>query len=186
MPSPRSCGRAVLLVLTLGSVLGLLALAPAAGAYSGTTNGRPGGITFERIQGTHYNSCTHTTAYTCFTPWIVGSGPVVSRSPAFNGTQSVAALYALQVWNGAAWATFGTPRYHTVYVSYAQPSVRFPRVDFLPKRGGQFRVAISVVWSTLGDVTLGGRGALYNHNADYFCNTRFPCSVGSGAVFLRS
>ena len=186
MLSTRSGGQAIRLVLILAFMLVLWALAPTAHAYSGSTTGRPGGITFERIQGTHYNSCTHTTTYTCFTPWIVGSGPAVSRSPAFGGTQAVLAIYALQVWNGAAWATFGTGRYHTVYLSATRPSARFPRVDFLPKRGGYFRVAISVTWSTLGDVTLGGRAALYNHNADYFCNTRFPCSVGSGSVYLRS
>ena len=186
MPTPRSRRRSVYLVVAVCSAVALAALAPAAGAYTGNASGRPGGVTFERIQGTHFNTCTHTTAYTCFTPWIVGSGPIVSRSPAFGGTQSVGALYVLQVWNGAAWVTFGTLRRHTVYVSAAQPTARFPRVDFLPKRGGYFRVVIAVAWSTLGDVSLGSRGARYDHNADYFCNTRFPCSVGSGSVYLRS
>jgi hypothetical protein len=154
-------------------------------AYTQTTSGRPGGVYAYQVQGSHYNACEGK-LYTCFVPWVVGSGPVVYRSHARVGRQVISVVYQLQWWNGSAWANW-SQKTHQRYLNAGYSSIRMPRIDFLPTRGGYFKMLIFVGW---GEPTasrpFGTRLLNYNQSRDYVCNTRFPCSAADGSVYLRS
>lgn len=181
----RSFARALLVLVAVTVAMTLLQPAPAEAYSVRTTGNYPGRVTGYQVQGTHYDTCV-SNYYTCFTPWVVGSGPVVYRSPRTNRTQKVAAVYELQVWNGSRWVQ-QSQRVHYRYIRAGYSRVRMPRVDFLPNRGGYFRIRIGVAWSNYYDtVGYGGRLLTYNHAGDYICNTRFPCQRGNGYVWLRS
>ena len=176
-------------VVALAGVAAVVAvvLAAPAGAVTQSYKGKPGSWSLSKIQGSHYNLCEGQ-LYTCFNPWVVGSGPVVYRSPASRGPQVVGAAYTLSRWDTTTrrWVTQATK---THLVSFGgRNRVRLPRVNFHPTHAGHLRVGIFVGWSTPSDRTLGTRGAVYNHSRDYLCNTRFAsfCSVGDGWVWLRA
>ena len=182
----RTFARALL--ITTIAALALVTLKPApASAYTVSSRGSyPGSVTGYVVQGSHYDTCP-STYYTCFTPWIVGSGPAVYRSPASTGNQTITVGYELQRWiDGHGWVTHGS-RVHerTLYAGYSW--LQMPRIDFLPNRGGHFRVIIGVAWGNYNDtVNFGVRKLTYNQWGDYTCNTRFPCQNGGSWVWLRS
>lgn len=181
----QRAARTLLVVLVLAVGMSLLQSAPAS-AYTVNNNGRPGRVVGYQVQGTHYNSCTHTTYYTCFTPWVVGTGPLVYRSPASTGAQKIGAVYQLQYYNGSSWIDYGQ-RIYTRYLRRGDSRLRLPRIDFLPNRGGSFRVKIGVVWTNRRETrNLGAKVLTYNQYGDFVCNTRYPCEAGAGYVWLRS
>lgn len=181
----RRAARSLLVVLVMSVTLSVVQSAPAS-AYTWRNSGRPGRVVGYQVQGSHYNSCTFTTYYTCFTPWVVGTGPLVYRSPASSGTQKIAAVYQLQYHDGSNWVN-QAQRIHTRYLRRGDNRLRMPRIDFLPNGGGYFRVVIGVAWSNYADtIGYGSKRLVYNQYGDFTCNTRFPCEAGAGYVWLRS
>jgi hypothetical protein len=185
----RTGSRARVFVAALAGVAAVVAvlLAAPAGAVTQSYKGKPGAWSLSKVQGSHYNLCERQ-VYTCFDAWVVGSGPVVYRSPAWRGAQVVGAVYTLSRWDTTTrrWVTQATK---THLVSFGdRNSIRLPRVDFIPTHAGHLRVGIFVGWSTPSDRTLGTRGAVYDDSRDYWCNTRFSsfCRVGDGWVWLRA
>ena len=169
-------------VVLFALVLGLLQSTPAS-AYTQRTKGQPGGVYAYKIQGSHFNGCEGR-LYTCFSPWVVGTGPVVYRSRASRRRQVIAIAYQLWWRNDSAWVKWNERIHHRVlYPGYSR--IQMPRVDFLPNRGGYFKVIILVHWQGLRRA-LGTRVLNYNERGDYVCNTRFPCATGGGWVWLRS
>ena len=174
----------MLLALVATVALGTLQAAPAS-AYTVRKNGSPGKVVGYQVQGSHWDTCP-TTAYSCFSPWVVGSGPVVYRSPASTGKQGIVAVYRLQRWNGSAWA-HQADRTHVRYLPRGDNRLRMPRVDFLPNAAGYFRVIVGIAWGNAdGTRSFGAKVLKYNQAGDYSCNTRFPCEAGAGYVWLRS
>jgi hypothetical protein len=184
-PRTKRAARLTLALLVAAIVMTTVPATPAAAYQMVTAGHSPGRVTAYQVQGSHYNSCVGM-YYTCFTPWVVGTGPMVYRSPATTATQKVGVQYILQRWNGSSWS-FQSQRTHTAFIPAGYNRVQMPRVDFLPNRGGYFRLLLVVAWSNANETRgFGSRSFVYNHSGDYVCNTRFPCQVGAGNVWLRS
>jgi hypothetical protein len=159
-----------------------------ASAYSQSKEGRPGPVTAYRIQGSHYDVCPGQWYGPCFNPWVVGTGSVVYRSPASQGTQVISAVYRLQWWNGRSWVKL-SDRSHQYYLYRGYSSIQMPRVDFLPTKGGYFRVKMGITWHYANTSQyLGGRVLKFFQRGDYVCNTSFTrfCSAGAGWVYIVS
>jgi hypothetical protein len=184
-PRTLRTARLILALLVVATVMTTVRATPAA-AYGTVSNGsHPGRVIVYQVQGSHYNSCVGQ-SYTCFTPWVVGTGPMVYRSPASTGTQKIGVYYQLQRWTGSTWAV-QSERTHAAFLHAGYDRIQMPRVDFLPNRGGYFRLVVVVAWNNANETrAFGSRSYIYNDRADYVCNTRFPCSVGAGNVWLRS
>lgn len=183
-PTAHRFARVLLVLLATVIALTVLQAAPAS-AYTTRSSGSPGRVTGYVVQGSHYDTCP-SPYYTCFTPWVVGTGPMVYRSPASRGTQLITAVYKLQRYDGSYWVDH-SQRVHTRYLYAGYGRLRMPRVDFLPNSGGYFRVIIGVAWTNSADTASHGAKVLtYNQVGDYTCNTRFPCDARNGYVWLRS
>lgn len=180
----RGLARTLLITMVAVVAMGTLQAAPAS-AYTTRNSGNPGRVTGYQVQGSHYDSCT-SPYYTCFTPWVVGHGPAVYRSPSSSGTQTITAVYQLQRYNGSYWVNYSS-RVYTRYLQRGYSWMYLPRIDFLPNTAGSFRVVIGIAWSNQYDtVTFGAKKLVYNRSGDFICNTRFPCEAGAGYVWLRS
>lgn len=178
----RSLMRYVIALLVLGGFWA----APAA-AYTQRLSGRPGRVIAYQVQGSHHQTpfCQPNGAcFTYFQPWVVGTGPVVYRSRATSGRQTINAQYNLLRWNGSAWENWSQRNYSlTLRRGYSR--LRLPRIDFLSTRAGYFQVRTAIQWVGPRRV-LGGRGIRYTQRGDYICNTRYPCQAGAGWIWLRS
>jgi hypothetical protein len=183
----------VTVLAAAASTLLALAATPASAATQ-SSHGSPGAWSLSKMRGSHWDHCAGMKApspplpypipMNCFNPWVFGPGPLIHRSPATHGPQVAVALYTLQRWDNNRWVVQATKTHVVSFGSHS--AVRLPRVDFMPTRAGHFRVGLFVAWGTPDDRTLGARGAVYEHGGDYMCNTRFPCRVGGGWVWLRS
>jgi hypothetical protein len=164
----------------------VLASAPAHAYTISRSQGRPGRVIAYKIQGSHFNSCGSLTA-PCYTPWVVGTGPVVHRSRATRKRQFISVFYRLRVWNGTRWVIHGT-RNHFAWLRRGHRRIQMPRPDFLPNTSGSFRFGMTVVWQRPTGRVIGARVFTYNRAGDYVCNTAFTqhCSATGGWVYLRS
>ena len=160
-----------------------------ASAYTYKNSGKPGRTpTVYKVQGTHLGvECGLPSGLKCYTSWLIADGPVVTRSPAFGGTQRVTVLYTFKRWNGNNFAPFY--RASAVrYIGAGTSAIRLPYGDVLPNpNNGYFRVQINISWKNgSGSRYYGSKVLYFNQNRDYYCNTIFTsaCSVGSGSVYL--
>lgn len=183
-PLPRTLIRVLLVAIVAALMLTVVQTAPAS-AYTTRKSGAPGRVTVYQVQGSHYDVCP-STYYSCFNPWVVATGPLVGRSPASSGAQRIGVVYNLQRWNGSSWV-HQSQQTHVRIMDRGVNRLRMPRIDFLPNSAGHFRVTMVVGWANGRDTRgFGSRVYAFNQAADYTCNTRFPCQVGAGWVWLRS
>lgn len=171
-------------ILATALLLVVVAVTPAHAYHYGTQGRYPGNVSPGVVQGSHIDLCAGL-GYTCLKPWVYATGPVVYRSPASTGRQTVQVNYQLDRWNGSNWVVQSTKAYAS-YINPGYGSVRMPRVDFQPTSGrGYYRLGMAVAWgNSTGSVGYGSRALSFDEARDYVCNTRYACSVGAGWVYL--
>jgi hypothetical protein len=166
--------------------LPFLLLVDSASAYTTVgTSGRPGRfVTVEQIQGSHFDQCGPAFGYKCYTQWLYQTGLTVSRSPRTRGTQNVYVTYKIFRWNGSQWSHHTTSQTNNSIGSGYRRAQLFG-LNVLPTGGpGYFNVEIKVDWYDSSNNWLGTRHIDMSQSGDYTCRTTFPCSAGTGYVYL--
>lgn len=153
-------------------------------SFTYTGSGRPGGLTVYRVQGTHLRPCG--AWYCAWNPVVSIPGPMIYRSPATSGAQSVLVRYVVQRWDSSfGWSNLIVKdQFDSIWAGH--PSTRVPQQTWYPTKAGYLRVFMIFAWAS-GGTSLGGRTVSMVHQGDYECATRMQtCFTGPGYVFLRS
>jgi hypothetical protein len=120
--------------------------------------------------------------------WRTHQGPLVYRSPATRGPQTVMAIYTIQDWTPSFGWTNTTRQVTQVYtIPRGQRAVRLPKLDLAPTNTrGYFRVQYAIAWSNARTgASLGGSLIMPNLATDHTCETLSrPCVTGAG--FIRT
>lgn len=181
-------GKLLVMAMVLAAMLvALAATSKPAAAYTQSTSGKPGSVTNYKAQGSHLAVYCGIAGYNCYTPWVIAQGPVVYRSPASTGTQTIAVLYTFERWNGSGWVQ-AAQKSATRSLQAGYSKIQMPRGDYTPNGNGYFRVHTSIGWANSNDtVAFGQRHLFYTQVGDYSCNTNLPskCNASNGWVQLQ-
>ena len=174
-----------LLSLVLGIFLTTVGLAgPAAAWRSQAVIGQPGAVFLPQISVSDIALVPQTPVLT----FSSATGPVVHRSPDYDGPQSVIAMYFLQRRQGDSngWVTV-TQKQFATQMTVDQNVARFPALFMQPITGSNiYRVTFTFHWFAADtNVVLGAQSWISDTSADHSCVTpRRPCISYAGFVYV--
>ncbi len=148
---------------------------PSTAGYYGavTPRGVLAGGVYYRETGALYGSTV---------PALTVTGPVVGRSAATTGAQTVEYRYAIYQWSGSGWVNAYNSMTFVQAIPAGYSAAAFePSVVRTAPVATAYRVTFSVTWKDAYGRFLGARNFDYAHAGDYRC-TVASCTVGSGWV----
>lgn len=167
----------------IAALLTLIVPADDAEAYRiAAQGGSPGRATIYTIQGSHWNTCPGSPGG-CWASWLSDSGILARRSPRTAGFQTVTATYRIWHSAGGAYRHVGT-RISRGSIPRGYGSVRLAQLFYTETITGYWYVSIELQWWNRAGSRIGRRVYAMEHQGDYFCATRFPCTAGPGWVYL--
>lgn len=176
---PRQAGA----LATVALVVGLVGttVAPSTASASETVSGSYGWIQPYQVEGRGQVKATSVV------PAVRVNAPVVYRSPATTGRQTVGYQAQLQVWNGYTWVDSWISQPDYWVLSPGQQWTRPAPVDFNDlARGKYYRVKFLVVWADANGRGLGTKYVTMDRSGDYVCraSSYVGCLAGPGWVLL--
>ena len=178
VPARRRPARAatVSLVLALalgfGVVLSVASAEPSSAWQQSNAAGSPGTVT---NLSTAYAGDVYQTGTKLFTMWA-DTAPIVYRSPAAAGAQTVRLRYLLERWTGSTWAIAASSNVMTGGISSAQNGVRFQTAPRLTPQAttGYFRLSYAIDWSNAYGTVVASTFVTSNASSDHACGTVNP------------
>ena len=138
--------------------------------YAPPIVGRPGGVSISPIYVGDLLMPTGVTAFTLYNS--SNAGPIVSRSPAAGGPQTVGAIYSVEKWDGVRWVTVVKSAAIVRTISATQTNIRFPAAYLQPTSArGYFRVSWAFAWTSSTGVSLGAVVVNSDRINDHICVT---------------
>jgi hypothetical protein len=160
-------------------LLGVGAQSASAWTFSGA-RGRIGSVTLPAV---YVDDLLMPNGYREFT-LLSNNGPLVYRSPATNGFQTVRTRYAIEKFVNGAWYRVANSPLMTRTISSGQSAVRMQALYLQPGTArGYFRVTWAFEWYNANGVLLADTLVLSNQSSDHTCVTPYRwCASYAGYV----
>lgn len=168
---------------SIAALVGTLATADSAGAYTIASSSLPVKPTVYQVQGLTYAESSAVTQ-TMYKPWLYQAGPVAYRLAPSDGTEYVQVNYRVDKWNGTSWVSwYSTSK--SAQIASTATSVQLPALSVLPG-AGYFKVSESLAYTNAIGAVTGSQSWSMNQSGDYTCRATLPCSVGGYFIHLAS
>ncbi len=172
------------LLLAAAAVVGLNV--QGASAWTSGASGSYGWVTPRPVLGGRTYVTAVGALYGSYVPAVTVFGPVVGRSGATSGAQTVEYRFAVYQWSGSQWVTtYNTGAPYVQVIGAGQASTTFGADVTQPQRAGYNRVTFTVTWKDAYGRVLGTRSFDDAHASDYNCAYGVTgCVVGQGWVWI--